>query len=180
MEGGGTTLIIRNCKLSGNQKYKFILENLETVIVENCEIYDFSERFIESQNVNNFIIRNNEFINCGYTTENYYARGGIICDINSTSDSVVLEGNYLRQCHVIGSDYSLGIFFRGEKVGVLEVNNNQFDACYIGHGRSNKNGVKDSYISISEAIKIIEENNTSHDFGIDMIYIEEEKNEKIV
>lgn len=118
---GCEEVIIRNCILKGNE-YRFEFHRVGKVIIENCEISDFSNRFAYLKDTNNLFVQNNHFINCGGpdTTGVFF--------YNGENNEISLIGNEFFNCYV--EDKALAIILHSDRiVQSLSVLNNLFYEC---------------------------------------------------
>ena len=145
---GCAEVVIRNCKFY-DSKYKFDFINVGKVIIENCEISNFSNRVARFANVNEIIITCNSFVNCGYTSEDIEFGGVFYCYIATKIDSVVLENNQLVNCYIASPSNPVNdifIYCTGGILLRLKVNKNNFIGCEC---RSKINDAYKAYIDVS-------------------------------
>lgn len=160
---GCEEVILRKCRIEG-EHCCFRFEHVGTVVVEDCRVRQFKNRFAVMKYVNKIIVRENVFSECGYTAKNYcgQAVGGVfLCDKGNV-DLINIEGNQVLNCYVARNEYlscqaSTDIFLKCTgKVQQISVKNNSF----IG-GRCINNDEKwaaDAYIYVLSQ-KITERNN---------------------
>lgn len=152
---GCEEVIIKNCNLTGN-RYNFIFTCVGKVVVENCRISDFHNRFMHLQHCNELIVSNNYFINCG-NSEDDDCEGGVIY-ANYVESQIILKKNTLQNCYInteydFEDCYGLFIYAYCSEYGLFQVVDNHFigctsnqNTCYIYNG--------------NEDCKVIDENNT--------------------
>lgn len=130
---GCAEVLIRNCKFMGSQ-YNFKFNTIGNVIIENCDVRDFTNRFAYFSNTDNFTVLNSRFFNCGCTgSGNIY--GGVLYNSGNCSKNIILENNELLNCYVARTayhcySYATGIFLNIQ--GGLEnikVLRNHFSGC---------------------------------------------------
>lgn len=155
---GCAEVIIRNCKFMGSQ-YHFEFNTIGNVIIENCDIRDFSNRFALFDNTNNFTVLNNRFFNCGCTGDGDIY-GGVLWNNSNCSKNIILENNELLNCYVARTDYrynyyATGIFLNIEGgIENIKVLRNHFSGCEC---RNNGN-MMEAYINGSAESKVEEGN----------------------
>lgn len=110
---GCSEVIMRRCSFHGNScPFKF--RRVGQVIIEECEISDFSNRFAVFADTNNLYLRRNRFINCGYTLSSRgHAMGGVLLSHGERMDSVVIENNKFLNCYVARTEYVYGYWAQG-------------------------------------------------------------------
>lgn len=140
---GCAEVVIRNCKFYDSE-YNFNFINVGKVIIENCEISNFSNRVANFQNVNNIIITDNKFVNCGC----HGADGGVFYSYVATMcDSVCLINNQLLNCYIsdtYGHSNYIFISLQGGQYLNIEINKNNFTGCECNSYSSDK-----AYVYIS-------------------------------
>ena len=133
---GCAEVIIRNCKFMGSQ-YHFEFNTIGNVVIENCDVRDFTNRFAYFTDTNNFTVLNNRFLNCGCTTigdSSIY--GGILYNSGRCTRNIILENNELLNCYIARTEqkfylYASGIFLHIEWWTNIEVKvlRNHFSGC---------------------------------------------------
>ena len=101
---GCEEVIIRNCKFYDSE-YNFNFISVGKVIIENCEIVNFSNRVAYFSGVNDMIIDGNKFVNCGCTGEFDTVGGVFYCSEGGCIDFVILQNNELINCYVARTNY---------------------------------------------------------------------------
>lgn len=133
---GYSEVIIRKCIFEGNA-HSLKFNRVGQVVIEDCEISDFSNRFAYFTDTNNLSLLRNHFTNCRYIGNDIVIKGGILLSIGNKMDSVVIEDNRLLNCYVETTTKSLyliggvtGILLHFENgVNNIKVINNQFLGC---------------------------------------------------
>ncbi|MGN0421685.1 MAG: right-handed parallel beta-helix repeat-containing protein [Lachnospiraceae bacterium] len=158
---GCAEVVIRNCKFTGN-KYYFEFGGIGNVLIENCALSDFTNRFARTIDTNNLIVRKNRFVNCGYTKD-MDVRGGVIFSEGNNVNKIILESNELLSCYIARETQRdnwgcTGIFFHHNyqhtAVGSIAIKGNRFSGC-----QCRKNGnLNEAYIS-AYSFERIEEGN---------------------
>lgn len=134
MFDGCSEVIIRNCCLVGNE-YRMGFNQVGTVIVEDCEIRDFSNRFAYFESTNNVTMCRNRFLNCGFTQKcdftKKYPRGGGVLVFGGMTKSILLEDNQILKCYIKGND---AIARSVSPFGFMRVENKACGlfACFFG------------------------------------------------
>lgn len=131
---GCAEVIIRKCSFNDSKNYiKF--NNIGKVIVEDCEINGFSNRFAYFTHTNNIIIRKNRFINCGCTSERDVKGGILYSSIGKKIDNVIIENNEVLHCYVANAKYNYNYCASGILLHLntdtsnVKVLNNHFSGC---------------------------------------------------
>lgn len=130
---GCSEVIIRKCTFNGNT-HSLKFNKVRQVVIEDCEISDFSNRFAYFTDTNNLSLFRNCFTNCGCIS-NMNIKGGVLLSDGNKMDSVVIEGNKLLNCYVARTEYkrycsATGILLCIENgVNNIKVINNKFSEC---------------------------------------------------
>lgn len=150
---GCAEVLIRNCKFMGSQ-YHFKFDTIGNVIIENCDIRDFTNRFAFFADTNNFTVLNNRFFNCGCTiTGAGSISGGVLYSNGNCHKNIILENNELLNCYIarITQDHwyhASGIFLHiANGSGNTKVLRNHFSGCEC---RNNGGRWKEAYITTSD------------------------------
>lgn len=152
---GCSEVIMRRCSFHGNS-CPFEFRRVGQVIIEECEISDFSNRFAVFTDTSNLYLRRNRFINCGCTNANnannvFFSNtiyGGVLLSNGEEMDSVVIENNkllnfYVRNAKSNGCGVS-GILLHLERgVRQIIVTGNRFSGCEC----YNNGNRRESYIT---------------------------------
>lgn len=146
---GCSEVIMRRCSFHGNS-CPFEFRRVGQVIIEECEISDFSNRFAVFTDTNNLCLRRNRFINCGYTVSSWVdALGGVLWNGGNRTDSIVIENNKFLNCYVARTKcgnncHATGILLHLEKnIKEIIVTGNRFSGCEC-HENGN---YKEAYIT---------------------------------
>ena len=157
---GCAEVVIRNCKFY-DSKYKFDFINVGKVIIENCEISNFSNRVACFTGVNNIIIDSNRFVNCGVTSAGDIRGGVFYCQGENRIETAILKSNELLNCYVARTQYwynswakDIFIYFSSPVNDIKVIGNN-----FIG-GECRNNGSEwgNTYITVSCKNKEVKEN----------------------
>lgn len=144
---GCSEVIIRKCLFEGNA-HSLKFNRVGKVLIEDCEISNFSNRFAYFTDTNNLSLFRNCFINCGCISDSDI-KGGVLYSSGNKMDSVVIEGNKLLNCYVARTEYEYNYWATGillcfgYGVNDIRVINNQFSGCEC---RNNSNNIE-AYIS---------------------------------
>lgn len=157
-------VVLKNCSFIGNASY-FYFENVGRVRIENCTISDFSNRFAVFSRINELIVHNNRFINCGYNCSWYgNIRGGVIWVEKGNVECISIEGNEVNNCYIASTHHEscTAIFYACDydvQIKTIRVIGNHFSGCQCG---DHYNNYTEAYIYVPTKYKpeIIEENNT--------------------
>lgn len=128
---GCAEVVIRNCKFY-DSKCKFDFINVGKVIIENCEISNFSNRVACFQNVTSIVVSGNNFVNCGYTSDNDPYGGVFYSNTTIKVYDVILENNQLLNCYIAnqnGSANDIFIWMSGGTTLSIKVVKNSFIGC---------------------------------------------------
>lgn len=148
---GCAEVIIRNCKFYDSE-YNFNFISVGKVIIENCEISNFSNRVACFTGVNNIIIDSNRFVNCGVTSAGDIRGGVFYCQGENRIETAILKSNELLNCYVARTQYwynswakDIFIYF-SSPVNYIKVIGNNFIG---GECRNNGSGWGNTYITVS-------------------------------
>lgn len=143
---GCEEVIIRNCKLIGS-KSLLTFNRVGKVIIEECEISDFTNRFACFADTNHLILSGNSFRNCGCIS-NSDIKGGILqCN---KIESIVFENNEFYNCYVARNEYSYNYWATGillhieDSAETIDVQKNRFIGCEC---RNNSSRFTEAYIT---------------------------------
>lgn len=159
---GCEEVVIKNCKLLGD-RCRFEFTNTGKVVLENCSVDNFSNRFMHLKGCNELVVVHNHFLNCGYT-EDADIRGGVIYDCDKL-ETIILENNTLQNCYIaretLRSNWGCtGIFISSitdlysRPMQLLKVVGNRFIGCQC----KNNGNYTEAYIS-ARARNVVNENN---------------------
>lgn len=130
---GCSEVIIRKCIFEGNARsLKF--NRVGRVIIEDCEISNFSNRFALFTDTNVLFLSKNCFINCGCISDRDI-KGGVLLSDGNWMDTVVIENNKLLNCYVARTErksnyWATGILLHLEKGAAnITVTGNHFSGC---------------------------------------------------
>lgn len=133
---GCEEVIFRNCLILGKES-SFTFSSIGRVEIDKCKVKDFSNRIAYTKSVNNLIVTNSEFIECGYTGSGD-VRGGMIYASGNKFEEIRVESNKLINCYVSSDSNSYyfhdnGIMFGFEgksyNIESFIVVNNEFIGC---------------------------------------------------
>lgn len=148
---GCAEVVIRNCKFYDSE-YNFNFISVGKVIIENCEISNFSNRVACFKGVNNIIIDSNRFVNCGVTSAGDIRGGVFYCQGENRIETAILKSNELLNCYVARTQYwynswakDIFIYF-SSPVNYIKVIGNNFIG---GECRNNGSGWGNTYITVS-------------------------------
>lgn len=132
---GCEEVIIRNCILKGNE-YRFEFYRVGKVIIENCEISDFSNRFAYLESTNNLFVQKNHFENCGYSSNSYIKGGVFFISDNNVPNEIHFTNNDFLNCYIaqikpLSGYWATGILLGCEHniIQAISVLNNRFYGC---------------------------------------------------
>ena len=132
---GCAEVILRNCTLKGNE-YQFQFYYVRKIMIENCNISDFSNRFAYLKNSTNLFVQNNRFENCGYCGKTD-ALGGVFYNYASSMATNIVNfiNNEFFYCYIARNERKLnmwatGIIFSSSfSVKTLSIQHNRFYGC---------------------------------------------------
>ena len=156
---GCATVTIKKCTFSGHSS-SFVFKRVGKVIVEECDINNFNNRFANFHSTNNIIIRKCNFLNCGCTSAGDI-KGGVIYTGSDVVDNIILEGNKLNNCYVERVErrhnyWATAVFLYTERgANNMEVLGNIFNGCAC----RNNGDFKNAYISTNCIGTAIEKDN---------------------
>ena len=143
---GCEEVLIRNCKLTGSKCY-LSFNRVGRVIIEDCEISDFTNRFACFKDTNHLTLSGNSFRNCGCISSSDIKGGILQCN---KFDSIVFENNEFHNCYVARNEYSYnywatGILLHiGDTAKTIDVRKNRFIGCEC---RNNCSKYTEAYIT---------------------------------
>lgn len=130
---GCSEVIIRRCQFNGNSRF-LEFRRVGRVIIEECEVSDFSNRFALFTDTNNLYLNKNRFVNCGCISS-IDIKGGVLLSDGKRMDSVVIENNKLLNCYVARTEYkphywATGVLLHLENgVNRVSITGNHFSGC---------------------------------------------------
>lgn len=152
-------VVIKNCKFLGD-KCRCLFFNVGKVVIENCNISNFNNRFMILQDCKELIVSKNHFTNCGYTEESD-VRGGVIYSEGEESAVIILKNNTLQNCYIARKTQRYnwgctGIFINNASYSIemLQVVGNHFIGCQC----KNNGNFSEAYIS-ANAHQVVDEDN---------------------
>ncbi|MCC8151737.1 MAG: hypothetical protein LIO96_09880 [Lachnospiraceae bacterium] len=163
---GCEEVVFRNCDFSstgGNLQFNAIGK----VVMEHCAAKDFNNRAGYLSSVNNFEVKNCEFINCGVTCDSD-AHGGVFLLNSGVYDNLILIENQLLNCYVQTRSNAYpreayGVFVSGR--GYMNINDmvkiiaNAFSGCKCINQNSIR-GLREAAVGYFDCQKAEIEGNT--------------------
>ena len=159
---GCSEILIKNCNFEGNEN-KLLFSRVGKLIVENCKVHDFSQRFMIIKEVNYLTVRNNYFINCGCIQKG--EEGGIIFLSSHDTKEILLMENELQNCYLRNNYMGKGVFLYDDKKDCtrkLIEEKNQFNGCFT---KDKDKSVNSCMIYSNSSIITEQENSMSGTLG---------------
>lgn len=151
---GCEEVVIKNCNLVGNEN-NYTFNRVGKILITNCNINNFTNRFAIFKNTNNIQIFNNHFTNCGYAYSSD-AFGGVLLNDGDAEHNIILENNELLNCYIESIGYGggrSGIFLSDENYGKgdIKLNENRFIGCECRGGAPRRRTA--AYIYVQNSYK---------------------------
>nr|WP_302663662.1 right-handed parallel beta-helix repeat-containing protein [uncultured Agathobaculum sp.] len=143
------SITFSDCDLNGGDSRRPYFKNVESVMIKNCVVQNFSNMFLQVEKVKHISICGNKFRNCLKETLFWDCGTEFLWDKDSyMTDSVIIRDNTIQNCSA-----HMGVFWL-HQCNTLTIVNNHFIGCdFRGDYDDKKSGMNVAVYMFNSAKK---------------------------